>query len=1469
MEPTSTLFNFLAGWLASKVLDGLTIPLTKKWREKRRITAKILTAFQKAAAQTHTQYHAISWVEVIGDLNPVLQTELEKLITEGEDPDELVIGEALCKHARTPLNPYDVGYFFIERMEDNLLPITELSPTLTLRHTFKSRRAQEHILAEVRRNLRPAEPIALLPNEEQAVETAFAARAPGLLEWPQVLPDGAWLDRPELGTLTETINTKDHSTTILLGSPGSGKSALLSRLGNIFQDEGSVTVVAIKADQLSATINTDKDLGAALGLEGPAMETIRRLSATNKILLLVDQMDAVADLVDLHTGRLNRLIDLVTSLYKVDGIHIVASARTFEFNHDPRFTRIEAESIVLNLPSWDVISPIIAAHGAAPETWTTDRKEMMRAPQSLSTFIGLTIELDGVERVAETYQGMLDQIWDARLTTPELRSFVSHVARRMAEREELSLAIAIFDNEANLLHQGMDAGFFIREAGRPAFQFSHQSLFDHAVARGFVTEEDSLVDYISRHQDSLSPRPRIWAVLTYLREVDPASYQNQLQQIWGMDRLRYHLKCLIIDFLGARENPHPFEQRIVLEGFATDGLVFRAARAISGNQGWFGFVRENILPAMMNETGRRLDGASMILCRALPFAQDDVFALMEANWSNRDKIHLRASVLRLVVNWTDAAIRLAEPLAENTKIENWTVCEIATLIGADNPGQGAHFSVMALRAETERLKQAARDNAKPIENEVKSLLKHRGNGGWYELIAVPQAAPNVFLREAAPWFLEVAITCARPEGWYPYMYREGDYIGNFSDDESRLHESDIIAALQASLNGCAENNFKLFWELTAPWRDSDIMLLHRMMARAMSLAGPEAAQFITSYIIEDERRLHLGEYHEVPHLETKRLIATVGMSENRSEIDRLFDHVMSWTPPQTNWANEKAENLRHWIKKIRCTKLQLLNALPENVLLPKQRRTIAELHRACPDFKPQRDSSGLRMLRAVRSPMSHEQMGMAQDEDILQKLQEFPDNYERPFGGASSRELTNAFGEFAKVHPQRAMDIVNQLPVEQYHNPVECILGPIAGSDTISINDFFAFAREQMERGHNNNDFMEELANAAQSSAKIPDGIPDDFLELFHAALQDIPDEEQEDAANETEKEERDQSILWGMGGLAAVPHGNYTFLSAIWWGYILRKPVQGDAVLDVFLEHLERNDKPGTWQHLALFDLRFLHCCPLDKAAHFINRLFERFPQVLGSSAGVMLIARSCHWAGEADYRVWCDSIRASDWNNGKQAYGELVSLRTLLMPDEQWCQNGINEVLENLDDEYASERLGIAFGAANIWKEGPYRATLTPFLVRLAACNDLAIHNAIIDTFRITSGVPADEQTRQLLAALHEHGVLRQDTGITFVVRALTDLVYLMPDEVHALARDIVDRITNDPGPNSSNRMIDADELNHVAISLTGLGEQYRTLGIELFEDLLRNEVYGVDELLSEIDGIRTQATEHRPRRLRRRRR
>jgi len=49
-----------------------------------------------------------------------------------------------------------------------------------------------------------------------------------LLDWPQSLPDGTTIHRPELQKLLSLIDDSEFSITALLGAAGSGKTALLA-----------------------------------------------------------------------------------------------------------------------------------------------------------------------------------------------------------------------------------------------------------------------------------------------------------------------------------------------------------------------------------------------------------------------------------------------------------------------------------------------------------------------------------------------------------------------------------------------------------------------------------------------------------------------------------------------------------------------------------------------------------------------------------------------------------------------------------------------------------------------------------------------------------------------------------------------------------------------------------------------------------------------------------------------------------------------------------------------------------------------------------------------------------------------------------------------------------------------------------------------------------------------------------------
>ena len=64
------------------------------------------------------------------------------------------------------------------------------------------------------------------------LEQEFNEASKGLLSWPRTLTTGDEIQRPEFQALLETIQTMGTSTTLILGKPGLGKSALLAGLGH-------------------------------------------------------------------------------------------------------------------------------------------------------------------------------------------------------------------------------------------------------------------------------------------------------------------------------------------------------------------------------------------------------------------------------------------------------------------------------------------------------------------------------------------------------------------------------------------------------------------------------------------------------------------------------------------------------------------------------------------------------------------------------------------------------------------------------------------------------------------------------------------------------------------------------------------------------------------------------------------------------------------------------------------------------------------------------------------------------------------------------------------------------------------------------------------------------------------------------------------------------------------------------------
>ncbi|MCO0638318.1 hypothetical protein M8745_20495, partial [Lutimaribacter sp. EGI FJ00014] len=165
----------------------------------------------------------------------------------------------------------------------------------------------------------------------------------------------------------------------------------------------------------------------------------------------------------------------------------------------------------------------------------------------------------GGRDVFTNYQKLLDRLWKERiLAAPEggaLAALVSEIAEDMASHENLWVPSARYAAKAARVSRLMAAGVLTDFGTDGKIGFTHQTLFEHALARSFAEKDGRLSAYVLGRQASLFIRPKMWAGLSYLREVDPQTYASELEAIWSRKDLRRHLRFLLVEFLGSQAVP--------------------------------------------------------------------------------------------------------------------------------------------------------------------------------------------------------------------------------------------------------------------------------------------------------------------------------------------------------------------------------------------------------------------------------------------------------------------------------------------------------------------------------------------------------------------------------------------------------------------------------------------------------------------------------------------------------------------------------------------------------------------------------------------------------------------------------------------------------------------------------------------------------------------------------------------------
>jgi len=1315
------------------------------------------------------------------------------------------------------------------------------------------------------------------PSEASALLNASAA----VLNWPRTLPDGTAIERPELSGLLEIELGTDGHTKAVIGDPGSGKTALLAALAHELRAR-EIPFLAIKADVLNPNILTEADLQRDLGLPDLPSKLLERLSYRGPVFLLIDQLDALAGYVDLRTGRLSVLLNLIRALGNRTNINIVVSARRFEYEHDTRLKTVRAESIALELPPWSTALKILESNGIKAAGWPSDAQQVMRSPQSLATLLRLT-ETSKSEPFTD-YQKMLERLWSERIlgrpNGSRLSQLAGRIAEDMAERETLWLASSRYDDEIQDLQVLLAEKILTTPTGSPgSVGFSHQTIFEFALSRAFAQQEGRLSSYVRERTLSLFVRPKLWAALTYLRSVEPAGYEAELRAIWSLPNLRLHLRHLVIEFLGQQAAPLQSEMDILQDALGGDGRR-TALQAIVGSVGWFQYYKNTEIPRSMEKEGEA-NVAAAILLRANEFATSDVMALVQKHWLPKEQFDFYVwNVLQEAGSWSDDHVQAASTVINRTEIGAFSFDNMIATVGADQPQIAIKLVEVRLRTLLNRaiVEADKRASAQKLENENRSSLTNylqspseaianviERSDGWDSLEALAKSTPSDFLVHIWPWFHD-ALECLKrysdeteSEITYPLPYTV-DFRFE-SEGTLGLPEPSLLAGLRAATEAFAQQSPDAFLSWLDSVEGEQSTPAQRLLAHTLSTQPERYAARALAFLLGDPRRFNLGNIEDYSET-TKRLIVAVSPFWSDNQILDFVTAVVAFAPRPAMDRDAKSRQFFHrLVERIRFELISSLptDRLPEeaNALLKQGERKFGEARRGAVFSGP----------TWVGPAMSAEKIGHAADKDILNAFGELPDatGWDNPksWRKGGNVQLSRAFADFAKSNPERAIEIIRQFTPD--------IGGRAAGyaidamSESVDAALLLQLIVELEAKGFAGEEYYGSIARAIEKLINRECVINDAVLSVLEKWLKvpastETVDEEPEDDTSQKD-ERKGESILWGLGGFSVLPHGNFPILEAITRVYLQRKDYS--RLLAVLQDHLERPEQLKVWGALLrLFP--YIHVEDKSALSNFYRALFAKFPSLLTSHEALILFA-TIHWSIPDLVREMLLRLQTSSTGFFQQGYGELTTLIALLRPELEWANDFVSNIL--MGDLSSPARTGAAFAAVHVFAEADNKTQASQLICTL--CKDAGDQTwkALIDLFRLVDEITPDPDWVRILRAIAEEIPRQNPFMSSFVIERLQTLLPQEAELVASISKSLAQKWAGDLGDLRTAQAGVAPELVDIAITLHRLSPRTRELGLEIFEQLLTINAYTARDTLDQVDNrFRTNQIVQRRRLLRR---
>ncbi|QOG13164.1 NACHT domain-containing protein [Arcobacter sp. FWKO B] len=395
---------------------------------------------------------------------------------------------------------------------------------------------------------------------ESDIKYKFQENSVTLLSSINSYIEKSFIDMPEINQITDFINSEnfDDRLLVLTGKAGIGKTAILSKIQSTLLDNNTVHL-SIKSDQFE--IESKESLSSFFGVDNILL-SIKKLARKEKVIVIIDQLDALSLTMSSNKKVINIILEFIEQLKYISNVKVIVSIREYDLKNDPLFKSLDDANIInTQLLDFEYVSNKLKSYVKESAKLSSTLVELLRTPLHFSIFIELYPNDNSCISI-KTLQDLYSKFWEQKIQDRSLDKtlrqntveLLKSIVHRMNELNKIELPKLYFEDEFEdeitlLLSRGI-----LKEENKK-ISFFHQTFYDYVFARDFAQKDISLYEYILTTTQDLNIREQFKQIIQFLRGTDEDKYLSELKNILYSDEIRFHIKLLLISYLGSIESP--------------------------------------------------------------------------------------------------------------------------------------------------------------------------------------------------------------------------------------------------------------------------------------------------------------------------------------------------------------------------------------------------------------------------------------------------------------------------------------------------------------------------------------------------------------------------------------------------------------------------------------------------------------------------------------------------------------------------------------------------------------------------------------------------------------------------------------------------------------------------------------------------------------------------------------------------